>query len=100
MDKPKCITFDPSAQDALPEHIKAKMEADRAESRMKRVNYAYCKHSYVNENLHFDAGYIEAIPKGERFLANENWRYATASEVREFFSTPSFKRPKGRYLAE
>ena len=29
MDKTKCITFDPVAQEALPDHIKAKMKADR-----------------------------------------------------------------------
>jgi hypothetical protein len=29
MDKTKCITFDKAAQDALPEHIKDKMKADR-----------------------------------------------------------------------
>lgn len=29
MDKIKCITFDPAAQQALPDHIKAKMKADR-----------------------------------------------------------------------
>ena len=27
MDKIKCITFDPAAQEALPDHIKAKMKA-------------------------------------------------------------------------
>ena len=29
MNKTKCITFDKAAQDALPEHIKDKMKADR-----------------------------------------------------------------------
>lgn len=29
----KCITFDKEAQDALPEHIKAKMKADREKAR-------------------------------------------------------------------
>lgn len=29
----KCITFDREAQDALPEHIKAKMKADREKAR-------------------------------------------------------------------
>lgn len=101
MDKPKCITFDKAAQDALPEHIKAKMKADRDKARAGRMErYAYCKHSYVIDGLGFDSGYIKAVPKGEMFLPNANWRNATVSEVREFFSTPSFKRPKGRYLAE
>lgn len=33
MAKIKCITFDKEAQEALPEHIKAKMKADRDKSR-------------------------------------------------------------------
>ena len=33
MNKTKCITFDKAAQDALPEHIKAKMKADREKAR-------------------------------------------------------------------
>lgn len=99
MDKTKCITFDKAAQDALPEHIKAKMKADRDRIRAERMSdYTYCKKSYVNAGLAFDVGYIEAIRKGQRFLPNEYWRHATVSEVREFFSTPSFKRAKGRYL--
>lgn len=33
MDKTRCITFDPAAQEALPDHIKAKMKADRDSAR-------------------------------------------------------------------
>ncbi len=33
----KCITFDKAAQDALPEHIKAKMRADRDKARLERT---------------------------------------------------------------
>ena len=33
MDKTKCITFDPAAQEALPDHIKAKMKAARDKAR-------------------------------------------------------------------
>ena len=33
MKRIKCITFDKAAQDALPEHIKAKMKADRVAAR-------------------------------------------------------------------
>lgn len=99
MEKPKCITFDKAAQDALPEHIKAKMKADRDKIRIEQMkDYAYCKKSYVNEGLAFDVGYIEAVSKGQRFLPNEYWRHATVSEVRDYFSEPTFKRPKGRYL--
>jgi hypothetical protein len=35
MEQVKCITFDKNAQDALPEHIKAKMKADREKAREK-----------------------------------------------------------------
>lgn len=37
MNKIKCITFDKSAQDSLPEYIKAKMKADREKA--KRETY-------------------------------------------------------------
>lgn len=37
MDKIKCITFDKSAQDSLPEHIKAKMKADREKARANSI---------------------------------------------------------------
>ncbi|GEM_PF-3131743 len=37
MEKTKCITFDKAAQDALPEHIKDKMKADRAKAREERT---------------------------------------------------------------
>lgn len=33
MNRTKCITFDKDAQNALPEHIKEKMKADREKSR-------------------------------------------------------------------
>lgn len=99
MDKTKCITFDTEAQEALPDHIKAKMKADRDRARAKQLQrYAYCMKSYVNDGIAFDAGYIEAISKGETLLSNSNWRIATVDEVRDYFSTPPLKRPKGRYL--
>lgn len=99
MNQTKCITFDKAAQNALSEHIKAKMKADRDNARTEQSKqYAYCKKPYVNDGIAFDAGYIEVIQKGERFLPNEYWRYATVSEAIDFFSEPSFKRPKGRYL--
>lgn len=99
MDKTKCITFDSAAQEALPDHIKAKMKAARDKARLEQLKrYAYCTKSYINDGIAFDEGYIEAIPKGETLLPNTNWRNATVDEVRDFFSSPSFKRPKGRYL--
>lgn len=36
MEKIKCITFDKKAQDSLPEHIKAKMKADREKAEKQR----------------------------------------------------------------
>ena len=36
MNKVKCITFDKSAQDSLPQHIKDKMKADRERARSER----------------------------------------------------------------
>ena len=35
MEKIKCITFDKKAQDSLPEHIKAKMKADRKKTEIE-----------------------------------------------------------------
>lgn len=100
MDKTKCITFDMEAQEALPDHIKAKMKADRDKIKAEQPKlYAYCKRSYVNDNLAFDAGYIEAVKKGQRFETNNYWRYATKEEIEKYFDTPYLRRPRGRYLA-
>lgn len=99
MPKINCITFDQNAQDSLPDHIKNKMKSDRDRVRLERnkQDYAYCITGYEINGLHFDSGYIEGIPKVERLLPNENWRFATVNEIRDFFSEPSYKRPKGRY---
>lgn len=97
MDKIRCITFDPAAQEALPDHVKARMKADRERA---TTDYAYCKKSYEIDGLSFDSGYIEAVHKDHRLFANEYWRSASVSEVREFFSTQPSKRPKGRYLSK
>lgn len=37
MDKTKCITFDSAAQEALPDHIKAKMKAARDKARLEHI---------------------------------------------------------------
>lgn len=37
MNKTKCITFDKAAQDALPDHIKAKMKRDRETVRFLKI---------------------------------------------------------------
>ena len=39
MERINCITFDKAAQDALPEHIKEKMKADREMARMRKDGY-------------------------------------------------------------
>jgi DnaJ-class molecular chaperone len=36
MNTPKCITFDQEAQNNLPDHIKAKMKADRDNARQNK----------------------------------------------------------------
>ena len=35
MDKTKCITFDPVAQEAVPDNIKDKMKADRDKAKLE-----------------------------------------------------------------
>ena len=57
MDKIKCITFDPAAQEALPDHIKAKMKAARAEARLE----AYHKQCPC-WNSHNDSCYDDNCP--------------------------------------
>lgn len=42
MEKIKCITFDKKAQDNLPEHIKAKMKADREKARQQFIKEYKC----------------------------------------------------------
>lgn len=37
MNQIKCITFDRAVQDALPEHIKAKMKADRQKQNERHI---------------------------------------------------------------
>lgn len=56
MGKIKCITFDKIAQDALPEHIKAKMKADREKARLDACQRqcpcdrnCECMNSYDNQ---------------------------------------------------
>ena len=48
MDKTKCITFDPAAQEALPEHIKAKMEAVKAVDHAQHDKESYLRHIIRN----------------------------------------------------
>jgi hypothetical protein len=53
MDKIKCITFDKAAQDALPEHIKAKMKADREKARLEAYQkQCPCWNSENNNHYH------------------------------------------------
>ena len=57
MDKTKCITFDPAAQEALPDHIKAKMKAARDKARLE----AYHKQCPC-WNSHNDSCYDDNCP--------------------------------------
>ena len=57
MDKTKCITFDPVAQEALPDHIKAKMKADRDKAKLE----AYHKQCPC-WNSHNDSCYDDNCP--------------------------------------
>lgn len=67
MDKKiKCITFDKAAQDALPDHIKAKMKADRLNARCDRfcqkscgLSYFYCEKAKSNLCSHLQ-NYIDS----------------------------------------
>ena len=47
MERIKCITFDKEAQDSLPEHIKAKMKADREKSRNPEIPCGICENTHV-----------------------------------------------------
>ena len=44
----KCITFNKNAQDSLPEHIKAKMKADREKAKAQLKEYKCTDCSEVN----------------------------------------------------
>lgn len=46
----KCITFVPAVQEALPEHIKAKMEAVKAVNHAQRDKELYLRHIIRNED--------------------------------------------------
>jgi rubrerythrin len=51
MDIIKCITFDQEAQNNLPDHIKARMKADRDNARKtKKRTEPYINNSYVCES--------------------------------------------------
>jgi hypothetical protein len=51
----KCITFDPEAQDALPEEVKVRMKADRkkamAESNKNRIEIGKYSITYNRKNI-------------------------------------------------
>lgn len=48
MDKTKCITFDPAAHEALPDHIKAKMEAVKAVDHAQPDKESYLRYIIRN----------------------------------------------------
>ena len=47
METIKCITFDKKAQDSLPEHIKAKMKADREKATNPEIPCGICENTHV-----------------------------------------------------
>ena len=53
MDKTKCITFDPVAQEALPDHIKAKMKADRDKAKLEAY-HKQCPCCIIRKTKCFD----------------------------------------------
>lgn len=58
MDKTKCITFDKAAQDALPEHIKDKMKADRTIVRAIKFCQKIAK---IEKGCAPSAGYMQEL---------------------------------------
>lgn len=55
MNKTKCITFDKAAQDALPEHIKDKMKADRTIAKAIKLRQKIAK---IEKDRALSAGYM------------------------------------------
>lgn len=47
METIKCITFDKKAQNSLPEHIKAKMKADREKTTNHEIPCGICENTHV-----------------------------------------------------
>ena len=58
MDKTKCITFDKAAQNALPEHIKDKMKADRTIAKAIRFCQKIAK---IEKGCAPSAGYMQEL---------------------------------------
>lgn len=58
MNKTKCITFDKAAQDALPEHIKDKMKADRTIA--KAIKFCQ-KIAKIEKGCAPSAGYMQEL---------------------------------------
>lgn len=67
MNRIKCITFDKAAQDALPEHTKAKMKAAREKAKRE----AYKKLCY-NFEYQFGSNIPHCAKKG---VCDENCEY-------------------------
>ena len=58
MNKTKCITFDKAAQDALPEHIKDKMKADRTIAKAIKLCQKIAK---IEKDRAPSAGYMQEL---------------------------------------
>ena len=61
MDKTKCITFNKSAQDSLPEHIKAKMKEDREKARKEAGESSCDRLQRMIQSLRDSDVYIDHI---------------------------------------
>lgn len=75
MDKIKCITLDKAAQDALPEHIKVNMKADREKAKQG----AYKKLCY-NFEYQFGSNIPHCAKKG---VCDENCEYMRNFKTRK-----------------
>ena len=104
MDKMKCITFDKSAQDSLPEHIKAKMKADRELARAKQDmhdmlakdlerwnnsmryrQWIYCHKGYDTDATFLERGDMHRNYSTRPVMNTENWRPATKQEIIDYY---------------
>jgi copper homeostasis protein CutC len=67
MNRVKCITFDKEAQDALPEHIKNKMKADRIAARA--INF--CERiAKMEKGCAPSAGYMQELIEAAEIALN------------------------------
>lgn len=104
MDNVKCITFDKAAQESLPEHIKAKMKADREIARAKRDvrdmlvkdlerwnnsmgfrQWIYCHKEYELEYMVNYKGDMHRNDSTRPVMNTDNWMPATKQEIIDYY---------------